>query len=107
MKILVIRHFECNSSTPTYDVIAVKTSKGSGEMFTKWPGVRLEHYVILTLPTETCVSTCILNCITTPDCFSVNFWKLTGLCELNSYNIMLSRLKVADNCIHYSLDSVQ
>ena len=62
----------------------------SGVVFKRHQGVKLQNYVIKTLFPGSSVIACLKVCADIQECFSVNYFVPNGLCELNSYNYMMS-----------------
>ena len=62
----------------------------SGVVFKRHQGVKLQNYVIKRIFPVSSVIACLKVCADIQECFSVNYFVPHGLCELNSYNYMLS-----------------
>ena len=73
-----------------FDTVKSDVGSTSGVVFQGHQGVKLQNYVIKTLFPGSSVIACLKVCADIQECFSVNYFVLNGLCELNSYNYMMS-----------------
>ena len=78
-----------------FAVVEPDVWSNAGMSFRRYRGVKLQNYLIKSILSGSSVIACLKVCAVAQDCFSVNFFELGGVCELNGYNDMLSDLSTA------------